>query len=934
MGLSRREFVQLATSSGIMLSLSRAVPAQTSSFDVRETMPGPQQWNPAATGVGRIDGPAKVTGAKLYASDFRASDLPGWPSNTSHALLIRAADATHVFAGIDLSPLNRALTPSKIVTAADLAMARIQEPEFYRGDLLCPAGQTPLYLGQPLALLIFEQFDVFDQARAILRGMPIARYGKETGPVPGAPYGSHRFVRIAGATSEVPDVYSPLQAGWVKPQSFLDGGIPVWAPPDAQGPADAQASFHGQQIRAELAADNAEQLVLNRQFETQSIDPVFLEPEGGLAWYDSGTQTLEIVIGVQSPGEAADSLAFLLGDATPGYKPARIHTHFAHMGGGFGGRDHTPMPLYVALAAMFFPDRPVRLANNRYEQFQSGIKRHAIRMQSQIGVDRKTGRIRAFAADHRLNGGGLANFSGNVADVAATAAIGIYDIPKVDITTVSVHSRGVTTGSMRGYGTLQTMTALEVLIDEAAQQLGLDAISFRRTNAMPTGGRTMVGNPLTGPVRTGEILDKLAAHPIWQRRGEEKARGQHGGMVVGTGVACVTKDYGSGADSTLSKVAISPEGRIAISSDTTEMGTGIGTALAHRVAAVIGGVADEVSVANIDAFAPLALVTSGDPWSITQAEQDAASRDPLWVPMISSPSSSSVGAHISTHGAFEAARIIFRFGLWPAAVNLWGIGHNDPRAGLWDSARWQDGKLVMPGLTPLDLRAVAAKAHARGGVTGAMVHGFNRWEWSRASFLIGRELWTADIDALAVRFGAGTAPGRAAGDHFTRLVRSKVSMPPAINERFGTAYASACGTLVRIEIARATGAVRIARGYSVFECGQVLVPDVVVGQAQGGFAMGVGYALLETLPFYEDGPGNGKWNLGDYTIARASDLPLNALEIEVLPALAATDPPKGMAEVVMIPVVPAILNAIYDATGHRFQSLPVSEAMLKGVLAL
>jgi CO/xanthine dehydrogenase Mo-binding subunit len=36
-----------------------------------------------------------------------------------------------------------------------------------------------------------------------------------------------------------------------------------------------------------------------------------------------------------------------------------------------------------------------------------------------------------------------------------------------------------------------------------------------------------------------------------------------------------------------------------------------------------------------------------------------------------------------------------------------------------------------------------------------------------------------------------------------------------------------------------------------------------------------------------------------------------------------------MAEVVMIPVVPALLNAIFDATGQRFRSLPVTEAMLK-----
>jgi CO/xanthine dehydrogenase Mo-binding subunit len=44
------------------------------------------------------------------------------------------------------------------------------------------------------------------------------------------------------------------------------------------------------------------------------------------------------------------------------------------------------------------------------------------------------------------------------------------------------------------------------------------------------------------------------------------------------------------------------------------------------------------------------------------------------------------------------------------------------------------------------------------------------------------------------------------------------------------------------------------------------------------------------------------------------------------------EPPKGIAEVVMIPVVAAILNAIFDATGRRFQSLPLTQAMLKEAL--
>ena len=209
-------------------------------------------------------------------------------------------------------------------------------------------------------------------------------------------------------------------------------------------------------------------------------------------------------------------------------------------------------------------------------------------------------------------------------------------------------------------------------------------------------------------------------------------------------------------------------------------------------------------------------------------------------------------------------------------------------------------------------------------MTGAVTHSFSRWAWSRARFPVAGAQWTADIDALALRRGNGK---------FDRLNRVSVKFPPTDNNRIGTVYTSMCGTLVRIEIERATGALRIAKAYSVFECGQALVPEVVRGQAQGGFAMGVGYALLETLPPYEGGPGNGQWNLGQYLVARGSDLPLHDLEIEMLPPQTPDEPPKGMAEVVMIPVVPALLNAIFDATGRRFQSLPVTSDMLKGVLA-
>src|SRR6202140_5304114 len=179
---SRREFVKWVTASGIALSVSRLGAIEATGFPARATLPGRGGWNPAADGAGRIDGVAKVTGAKLYTSDFRAADLPGWPAATSHAILVRAPDATHVFTGMDLARLSGAAKPSVVVTAEDLARIGTRVPEFYAGDLFCPIGKTPIYMGQPVALLIFETFDAFDRARLGVRAGAFGRFREGTGP--------------------------------------------------------------------------------------------------------------------------------------------------------------------------------------------------------------------------------------------------------------------------------------------------------------------------------------------------------------------------------------------------------------------------------------------------------------------------------------------------------------------------------------------------------------------------------------------------------------------------------------------------------------------------------------------------------------------------------------------------------------------------------
>src|SRR5690606_15419349 len=118
--------------------------------------------------------------------------------------------------------------------------------------------------------------------------------------------------------------------------------------------------------------------------------------------------------------------------------------------------------------------------------------------------------------------------------------------------------------------------------------------------------------------------------------------------------------------------------------------------------------------------------------------------------------------------------------------------------------------------------------------------------------------------------------------------------------------------------------IELLNHHSVIECGNVISPQLLSGQIEGGIAMGIGHALHEHLPLYEEGPGNGTWNFNRYHLPRAKEVAVWTQTAEVLPPLSDTDPPKGMAEVVMIPIVAAIVNGIAHATGHRFYSLPVT----------
>ena len=141
--------------------------------------------------------------------------------------------------------------------------------------------------------------------------------------------------------------------------------------------------------------------------------------------------------------------------------------------------------------------------------------------------------------------------------------------------------------------------------------------------------------------------------------------------------------------------------------------------------------------------------------------------------------------------------------------------------------------------------------------------------------------------------------------------------------RAGTAPAySFSAYAAEVEVDVETGFVRVRKVWAGFDCGRPLNPQSVEGQIEGSIHMGLGQLLSESLNYR--GPRLMNPSLLDYKIVMPQDMP----EVECL--LVGEDDPEGpfgakeAGEGPLIPVLPAVGNALYDALGIRFLDLPIT----------
>ncbi len=136
-------------------------------------------------------------------------------------------------------------------------------------------------------------------------------------------------------------------------------------------------------------------------------------------------------------------------------------------------------------------------------------------------------------------------------------------------------------------------------------------------------------------------------------------------------------------------------------------------------------------------------------------------------------------------------------------------------------------------------------------------------------------------------------------------------------------YTTGAGA-VEIEIDKELGRVKVIKMAEAFDAGKAINPDLVNGQIVGGFVQGLGTALWEEVKFDDKGRILNP-NFTDYKIPTALDVPrdVNPIIVEV-PQPDGPFGARGIAEHTMIPVMPAIANAVENALGIRIKEPPIT----------
>ena len=464
----------------------------------------PPQW--------RLEDEALLRGAGRYAAD---APMPG----QLYAWFVRSPHAFADIRSIDTAAARQVGGVHAVFTAADMkGIGNVSQhpPLAGRGGskLIVPhrpalAGETVRHVGEPVAMAVADTLDAAQDA-------------------------AERVAVDYTPRTAVVDLRAAVEQGAPQVWPEAPGNIAVDWPGLAADPA-----ANSREVEEIMASASH---VARVSLTNQRIMVASMEPRGATASYDAGTESFFLRCCSQSARALRDGLAPILGI---GKERLRVVTE--DVGGAFGLKTG-PYPEYLALlVAARTLGRPVHWMSSRAEAFVSDNHARDAHSDVELALDGQ-GRFLALRIRHLGNMGAYIGAVGaNIQTVNLARCLpGMYDIPRIDISTRCVFTNTTPTAPYRGAGRPEANYMLERVVEEAARVSGIDPVALRRRNlikpsAMPY--KTAVGTVIDSgdfPNILGKAL-ALANGKEFKRRRRDSSRS---GRYRGLGISCMLEHAG------------------------------------------------------------------------------------------------------------------------------------------------------------------------------------------------------------------------------------------------------------------------------------------------------------------------------------------------------------------------------------------------------
>ena len=547
-----------------------------------------EEFNVVGSRPIRHDGNDKVTGRARYSADITMPRL-------LHGKVLRSPHAHAKINSIDASKALALDGVLAVVTSADFAQPSGKVTDLGEGAMAnpkwisnnCMAAEKALYKGHAVAAVAATSLQIAEQALSLINVdyevLP-AVVDLESAMKDGAPI---LHERLANSTNVN-----------IRPGGLRDDD-------DTEKATNISNHFVFDLGDPEEGFKKAD-VVVEREFRTATVHQGYIEPHTATAMWGED-EKLTIWCSSQGHFQIRDLTSLVLGVPVSQIKVVPME-----IGGGFGGKTVIYLePVAAALSRK--ARRPVKISMGRAEVFEATGPTSGSFIRAKIGVD-KEGMITAADITMIYEAGG---FPGSPIVQACQCVLTPYNIADGRIEGYDVVVNKPKAAAYRAPGVPAAAFAVESVIDEICQKIGMDPLEFRVKNGSKEGSRRIPGPVL----QTVGYLETLTAamdtqHYKSKLEGPNRGRGVAAGFWFnGTGPACATASVN--ADGTVSLVEGSPD-----------IG-GSRASMAIQVAEVLGIPAEDVhpTIGDTDAVGYTSLTagsgaTFKSGWAVYEAAHD------------------------------------------------------------------------------------------------------------------------------------------------------------------------------------------------------------------------------------------------------------------------------------------------------------------------